>query len=168
MSAPNAIQDAIKTYLQAHPWFTTPTAIGIYSADEGDLTAKLESSLGPLGTPAVGQVAATGGGLAILIGCPYGSNSNMASAAVLLDSSIDIECVEMPIICRATGGLNKTAYQSGRILAAHYTIAGTGGLHMHKCAGVMLRTKSLDKLSGDEERGTLVQTVTFSFNENIT
>jgi hypothetical protein len=166
LSSPNAIQDVIKAYLQAHPWFSLPVPIGIYSEDEGDLPGKLEAALGPLGDATA--TPPTGGGLAIMIGCPYGNNNEHNSPRMRMDWTLDIECVEMPIICRSATGLNKTSYQAGRYIIAPH-LGPFKGLHGWREAPgrPQLFGSSIPKLSADPTTGMLIQTIVFNFRETI-
>lgn len=115
MSAPHPIQDQIKSHLAAHPWFSNPSAVPVFCQDDGDLANKLAAALGGLA-----------GGLAIVVTTPSGVNRQPDSARVCLESTLEIQCRENPLINRSAGGLGKTAYAAARVLAAPFTSASRG------------------------------------------
>ena len=157
MISPNAIQDAIKTYLTAHPWFTANgVTVPVFSQDEGDLENKIAASLSDLTC-----------GLALLVTVPAGTNREPNSARVSLESTLEIQCIEMPIISRAVGGIGKTAYQAARVICSPNGSANKG-LHDWRgtthCSALSLQGFSAET----NERGGLIYSVRFTFNETIT
>lgn len=156
MSAPNSIQDAIKNYLAAHAWFVGDVNVPVYAQDEGDIVAKLNASLSKLDC-----------GLAILVTTPVGTNNEPRSARVCLESIIEIQCFELPLISRATGGIGKTAYQAARVVASPFQSA-TKGLHGWNpaCAGCGSLSFT-GYVAETNESGGLLYSARFSFNETL-
>ncbi len=157
MSAPNPIQDQIKTYLAAHPWFSSPSAVPVFCQDEGDLANKLAAALGDLA-----------GGLAIVIATPSGVNRQPDSARVCLESTLEIQCRENPLINRGPGGLGKTAYTAARVLAAPFASASRG-LHDWKPEGPGLGALAFQNYTAENapDSGELLYNVRYTFSEVI-
>ena len=107
MSAPHSVQDAIKNFLLGHPWIALGPAIPVFTQDDGDLVNKISITLGPAGV-----------GICVLITIPAGHNLDPRSHRVELVEQVEIRVIECPIINRAAGGTQKTAYQTIRAIMA--------------------------------------------------
>lgn len=155
MASPHPIQDLIKAYLQAHPWFLTPSATPVFSQDEGDLVNKLATAMGGIN-----------GGLAILVTTPSGVNRQPESARVCLESTVEIQCYEVPLVSRGPGGSGKTAYAAARVVASPQG-SSNQGLHGWRPASGGCGTLVFTGYTAETnlESGGLLYCARFTFKE---